>query len=181
MPVLTEPLTADLLLTLPKPASGKHYELSDGELILVGNAGALHELTKTRIFEILTEYRIQRKAAGRAFAETQFTLRADRARIPDLAWVSQSKLDQIPRENRAISVAPDLAVEIISDSEQPEAIEQKLRDYLEAGVEVWQVFPSLGTITVWQGNQGQRLSGEQTLSSPCLPGFEIAVAEFFRL
>jgi Uma2 family endonuclease len=138
MPVLTEPLTVDSLLTLPKPASGKHYELSDGKLIIAGNAGALHELTKTKIFEILTEYRLQNKAAGRAFAETQFTLRVDRARIPDLAWVSQSKLDQILRENRAIPVGPDLAVEIISDS-------------------------------------------EQTLSSSCLPGFEIAVAEFSRL
>jgi hypothetical protein len=45
-------LTPDSLLELPKPANGRHYELSGGDLIVVGNAGALHELIKTTVFEI---------------------------------------------------------------------------------------------------------------------------------
>jgi Uma2 family endonuclease len=144
----------------------------------VGNAGALHELIKTKVFELLTEYRLRTKR-GRAFAETQFTLRADRARIPDVAWVSEDKLSQIPRENRAIPIAPDLAVEIISDSEPPEESERRLRDYLETGAEVWQVFPSLRTVTVWFGNQGLRFGQEQVLSSERLPGFTIPVSDIF--
>jgi Uma2 family endonuclease len=131
-------------------------------------------------FEILTEYRLQTKA-GRAFAETQFTLRQDRARIPDVAWVGQEKLALIPRANRAIPIAPDLAIEIISDSEAPEETEQRLRDYLEAGAEVWQVFPSLASVTVWRGNQGSRVDKEQLLMSERLPGFAISVSELFRL
>jgi Uma2 family endonuclease len=179
MSASTAQLTPDALLVLPRPAAGRHYELSDGELLVVGNAGALHELIKTRVFELLTEYRLKTKS-GRAFAETQFTLRVDRARIPDVAWVSQDKLAQIPRENRAIPIAPDLAVEIISDSEPPEESEQRLRDYLEAEAEVWQVFPSLGTVTVWFGNHGLRLDKEQVLSSERLPGFAIPVSDIFR-
>jgi Uma2 family endonuclease len=70
----TGTLTPDALLELLKPVSGKHYELSDGDLIVVGNSGALHELIKTTVFEILTEYRL-RTRSGRAFAETQFALR----------------------------------------------------------------------------------------------------------
>lgn len=180
MAISTVQFTPDALLLLPRPAEGRNYELSDGELIVVGNAGALHELIKTRVFELLTEYRLQMKN-GRAFAETQFTLRVDRARIPDVAWVSQDKLDLIPRENRAIAVAPDLAVEIISDSEPPEESERRLRDYLEANAEVWQVFPSLGSITVWRGNQGRRLDGEQVLMTERLPGFAVLVADVFQL
>ena len=129
MSASTAQLTPDALLLLPKPPEGKQYELSDRELIVVGNAGALDELIKTRVFEILTEYRLRMKN-GRAFAETQFTLRQDRARIPDVAWVGQDKLALIPRANQAIPIAPDLAVEIISDSEAPEETEQRLRDYL---------------------------------------------------
>lgn len=155
MPVSTAALTPDDLLSLPKPKHGGHYELSDGELITVGNAGALHELVKTKLFEILTEYRLQNKS-GRAFAETQFTLRADRARIPDVAWVSQAKLAQIPRENRAIPIAPDIAIGVVSESEQPGDMEEKLRDYLQADVEVWQVFlPSEAS----QNGVGMRASG----------------------
>ena len=178
MPVPTAALTPDSLLSLPKPKHGGHYELSDGELIVVGNAGALHELVKTRIFEILTEYRLQNKN-GRAFSATQFALRSDRARIPDVAWVSQAKLDLIPRENCAIAIAPDIAVEVISDSEQPDDMEEKLRDYLEADVEVWQVFPSVQSVTRWRGNQGIRLEGNQALTSEHLPGLSMSVSDVF--
>jgi Uma2 family endonuclease len=101
----------------------------------------------------------------------QFTLRADRARIPDVAWVSESRLGLIPRANQAIPIAPDLAVEIISDPETPEETEQRLRDYLEADAEVWQVFPSLSGITVWRGNEGIRLANDEVLASERLPGF----------
>ena len=52
MPVSTAVLTPDDLLSLPKPEHGGHYELSDGKLIVAGNAGALHELVKTKVFEI---------------------------------------------------------------------------------------------------------------------------------
>jgi hypothetical protein len=114
----TGTLTPDALIELPRPPNGKHYELSDGDLIVVGNAGALHELIKTTVFEILTEYRL-RTRSGRAFAETQFALRSDCARIPDVAWVSEERLQQIPRSNQAIGIAPDVAIEIVSDSEQP--------------------------------------------------------------
>jgi Uma2 family endonuclease len=79
-------LTPAALLDLPKPPNGHHYELSDGELIVAGNAGALDELIKAAVLEILIEYRL-RTGSGRAFAGSQFTLRGDRARLPDVAWV----------------------------------------------------------------------------------------------
>ncbi len=172
-------LTPDALLELPKPLNGKHYELSDGDLIVVGNAGALHELIKTTVFEILTEYRL-RTRSGRAFAETQFALRSDRARIPDVAWVSEERLPQIPRSNQAIGIAPDIAIEIVSDSEQPNETERKLRDDLEAGVEVWQIFPALRGVTIWQGDQGRRLAGDSLIASERLRGFSIPVSDLFR-
>jgi len=173
-------ITPEALLDIAAPRDGKYYELSDGELIVVGNAGALHELIKTTVFEILTEYRLQTRS-GRAFAETQFTLRSDRARIPDVAWVSSGRIGQIPAENRAIPIAPDIAIEIVSESELPAETERKLRDYLEAGVEVWQLFSSIRGVTVWKDNRGRRLSGDQVVTSEQLPGFSAAAADFFRL
>jgi Uma2 family endonuclease len=175
----TGTLTPDALIELPRPPNGKHYELSDGDLIVVGNAGALHELIKTTVFEILTEYRL-RTRSGRAFAETQFALRSDCARIPDVAWVSEERLPQIPRTDRAIGIAPDVAIEIVSDSEQPNETERKLRDYLEAGVEVWQVFPALHSVTIWQRNQGCRLAEDSVITSERLPDFCVIVSDLFR-
>jgi Uma2 family endonuclease len=110
-----------------------------------------------------------------------FTLRSDRARIPDIAWVSNERFAQIPRENRAIPIAPNIAIEIISDAERQAAADKKLRDYLEAGVEVWQIFPATTSAIVWQGNRGMRLTGEDTITSENLPGFSVPVSEFFRI
>jgi Uma2 family endonuclease len=53
-------LTPSALLDLPKPPNGNHYELSDGELIVVGNAGALHELIKASALEIPNRFQICR-------------------------------------------------------------------------------------------------------------------------
>lgn len=173
-------LTPDSLVSLPERDDGGHYELSDGELIVVGTAGALHELIKMKLAELLMMYQLQTKR-GRTFSETMFTLRADRARIPDVSWVSKERLLLIPRDNHAIPIAPDIAIEILSDSEQSPAIEQKLRDYLEADVGVWQVVPSTQTVTIWRGNTGHRLTGEQLVTSDRLPDFSVAVSEIFAL
>lgn len=40
-------LSPNDLLLLPRPEHGKHYELSQGELIVVGNAGWRHESIKS--------------------------------------------------------------------------------------------------------------------------------------
>lgn len=84
-----------------------------------------------------------------------------------------------PRKEK-VKLAPDLVVEIISDSEQPQLTEQRLRDYLEAGCEVWQVFAAVSTITVWRGNDGVRLGVGEVLTSDRLPGLAIPVSEVFQ-
>ena len=60
-------------------------------------------------------------------------------------------------------------------------MEQKLRDYLQADVEVWQVFPSVGSITKWRGNEGIRLEGSQMLTSGRLPGLSMPVSDVFSV
>jgi Uma2 family endonuclease len=171
-------LTPDALLSLPELDEGGHYELSDGELIVVGTAGARHEFIKVRLVKLLTIYSV-RTNSGDAFSESLFTLRAERARVPDVAWVSTERLRLIPDDNRVIPIAPDIAIEIMSESEHLKQTEQKLRDYLEADVEVWQVFPATQTITVWRGNAGIRLTREQIVTSDRLPDFSFTVADIF--
>ena len=84
MPTETVTLTPDALLDLPALPDGKHYELSDGELIVVGTAGAIHELIKSRVFVILVKYHL-RTMSGQPFSEAVFTSGLSRARIPDVA------------------------------------------------------------------------------------------------
>jgi len=46
-------LSPDDLLLLPRPEHGKHYELSEGELIVTGNAGWRHEMIESTILTLL--------------------------------------------------------------------------------------------------------------------------------
>jgi Uma2 family endonuclease len=49
------------------------------------------------------------------------------ARIPDVAFVSQRKLDSLPDEDIAMPFAPDLAIEITSNSEIAARVERRFR------------------------------------------------------
>ncbi len=166
------------LLALPPLDSevGKHYELSDGELIVRGSAKPLHEWIKSQILELLVVYIVQNRI-GKIFVESQFSLTATTARIPDIAFVRNEKLSgtvDLP----TFAFAPDLAIEIISPSETYLAV--KVADYLAAGVsEIWQVVPEMGTIVVRKQNGAHTLQADDILETPILPGFQVAVGAIF--
>jgi Uma2 family endonuclease len=167
------------LLQLPQPSNGRHYELSSGELIVVGNAGARHERIEQRIVTSLILW-AARASDGEIFAASQFTLGPHTARIPDAAFVSAAKLAQLPDADVAIPFAPDLPVEVISASECASNAETKVAEYLAGGVqEVWQIYPKLQRVRIRRPDFIRDLGLEDTLDSPVLPRFSIPVKQFF--
>jgi Uma2 family endonuclease len=174
-------LTPDDLLLLPRPQNGKHYELSEGELIVVASPGWRHERIKSIILGLLFAY-LETHRIGRAFPESQFTMAGGGARIPDVAFVSHSKLALLPDEDIAIPFAPDLAIEIISNSEISARAEKKVREYLASGVqEVWQVHPADRFVRVRAADGIRDLAEDQWLETPVLPGFQAKVQSLFAL
>ena len=179
MAVLTS-LTPDDLLTLPKPQDGKHYELSRGELIVVGNAGARHERVKRQILKLLFAYEAQ-NPIGPVFSESQFTLADGGARIPDVAFVGNAKLAGLPDADVAIPFAPDLAIEIISGSETAAGAESKIQEYLSSGVqEAWQIYPNERRVRVRTRDAIRDYAGNESLETPVLPGFHLRVSDLFN-
>ena len=171
---LTAATPADLL-KLPRPLNGRHYELSAGELIIVGNAGARHERVKQRILTVLMAWAAQR-SIGSIFSESQFTLNEDTARIPDVAFVGSAKLALLPDADVPIPFAPDLAVEVISESESAADAETKIQEYLTAGVaEVWQVYPKQRRVRIRRSDGIRDFGPDQFLDTPALPGFRASV------
>jgi Uma2 family endonuclease len=86
-----------------------------------------------------------------------------------------------------VRIVPDLAVEVISPNDLASEIDEKVAEYLAAGVRlVWVVHPrlksvrihrpasaKLGPVSVVGGSD--KINGEDVLE-----GFECEVAEFFR-
>jgi Uma2 family endonuclease len=78
---------------------------------------------------------------------------------------------------------PIFAVEILSPSDKNEDIDEKIDEYLEAGVKlVWIVDPHLETVLVLRPDAPPRLYNvTETLDGePHLPGFSTPVAMIFE-
>jgi Uma2 family endonuclease len=106
----------------------------------------------------------------------------DVVRAPDIAFVSQARLDQIGIPKQFFPGAPDLAVEVVSPSDTMEEIEEKVDDFLAAGTKlVWVVNPRRRSVTVYHaGPQVQILKEQDQLSGEdVVPGFACRVGELF--
>lgn len=106
-------------------------------------------------------------------------------RIPDVSFISRSRLSKVkpPREPMP-RLAPNLAVEVLSEGNTEQEMSRKLDDYFEAGVQlVWFVDPPTRSIEVFTSRgKSTVLKGAQTLSGgTVLPGFKVKVAEIFAV
>ncbi|MBV9125846.1 MAG: Uma2 family endonuclease [Planctomycetes bacterium] len=104
-------------------------------------------------------------------------------RIPDVAFTRWERLPgrryptaPIPR------LAPNLAVEVLSQSNTPGEMAAKRQDYFTAGVElVWEIDPDLRTVAVYTSTtQVTSLTAADTLEGgSVLPGFTLPLQELF--
>ncbi len=71
---------------------------------------------------------------------------------------------------------PLLAVEVVSESQTLAELALKAQTYITAGVEeVWVVDHQTRTVEVWTAQGTTTLGDAQTLTTPLLPGFAVAV------
>jgi len=104
-------------------------------------------------------------------------------RIPDVAFVSWDRLpgQRVPSE-AVPDIAPDLAVEVLSESNTPEEMARKRREYFAAGVRlVWLVDPRARVVAVYTSpDEATTLDESQMLNGgEALPGFTLPLRELF--
>ncbi len=109
-----------------------------------------------------------------------------RMRQPDLMFFGTARASQEQlKRMRYGEVAPDLAVEVRSESETAASWAEKLADYASIGVrEVWRVHPESQSVEVLSLDAGRyvaagRYGMGEVVRSPVLPGFELPVATIF--
>ena len=104
-------------------------------------------------------------------------------RAPDVSFIRWERLPGRDAPKPAIyAIAPDLAVEILSEGNTEAEMDRKLREYFQAGVRlVWCIQPRIRTARAytaadeWMEIQaGDSLSGGEVL-----PGFELPLAQLF--
>jgi Uma2 family endonuclease len=106
-------------------------------------------------------------------------------RIPDVSFIARSRLPGgKPPTEPMPGLAPNLAIEVLSQSNTREEMERKLDDFFDAGVEiVWYVDPPTRSVRVFTSRtKSTVLKGAQALSGgTVLPGFKVKVANIFSV
>ncbi|MBI5666458.1 MAG: Uma2 family endonuclease [Chloroflexi bacterium] len=100
--------------------------------------------------------------------------------IPDVAFVSKQRQPQPSREAYN-PIAPDLAVEVLSPTNDESDMRFKVVNYLRAGTMVWVVNPDRKQVEVYAPNAAPRTIGIDGVldGGEVLPGFTLAVKDIF--
>ena len=160
------------------------YELVDGELmeICMSNlASWVAVKVSTRLDVYCSEKRIGAVFSSETYFKC-FPSRPRNARKPDVSFISQERLPADWSADGFFTIAPDLAVEVLSPNDLVYEVDQKIREYLDAGVKlVWVINPEQRLIqihradgTVTKLKETDFLGGEDII-----PGFSCPVVELF--
>jgi Uma2 family endonuclease len=157
-------------------------ELIDGVLV-EKTMGYAESLLACAIIELLRGF-VRKHNLGIVLGEAG-TLRIlrDQVRIPDVSFLSWDRFPggKLPK-TPIPAVAPDLAVEVLSDSNTEGEMRRKLRDYFTTGVRlVWYVDPRTRTVAVYTSpDQCTALDESAILTGgDVLPGFELPLRDLF--
>ncbi|KKK74534.1 hypothetical protein LCGC14_2882800, partial [marine sediment metagenome] len=159
----------------------------DAELSCVLSASVTHEGLQGIVKEYI-EYELEsfvrREKAGRIF-DAPYDVYLDNNNVfqPDIMFISKERLGIIGEKN--VQGAPDLVVEILSESTAYNDLRKKKKLYAKFGVrEYWIVDPGEKSVEIYslegkEFNLSSRFSMNDNLESPLLYGLKIELLSVF--
>jgi Uma2 family endonuclease len=159
--------------------TGRLCELVDGVLVEKPMGFYESELAAALIF-FLGEYLRTHRLGTTAGEAGMLKILPTQVRIPDVSFIRWGRLPD--RRAPIPAVAPDLAVEVLSESNTEEEMAQKLRDYFAAGtLLVWYIDPRARSARAYTALEQYVVIDEAgTLSGgDVLPGFELRLKDLF--
>ena len=172
------PLTVESLAA--QPWAGEPWELIDGEIVPTHPAGSYHSDLVWCLLTRLTPFVVAKGRTWRAVADNAgFVVSRDPDEIlsPDVAIYKVRPRHSGPWFN----FSPELAIEIASPDQAPQALLLKKQKYLAAGTEqVWIVDPRSETITIYLPDGTRMVHHDEPLAGfGLLDGFSMHVGELF--
>lgn len=159
---------------------GSLYELIEGELVGLPLPTDMHGRILTKLSRKLGNF-VEEHKLGEVWTTTGFSLTEKTVRAPDVAFLTASRVP--PVSDKAVPIAPDLAVEVISPSDIWYKVNDKIGEYQRAGVRlIWIIFPLGSFVQVYRLGSpypstfkpDDELDGEGVI-----PGFKIMVSALF--
>lgn len=174
---------ADYMAMTPPAIPGPRYQLINGELIEMSGATLAHQVF---LFQLSAQLVIQVNALGIGeIFGAPYDVHIDLFNTyqPDLLYVSNERRHILDR--LGATGAPDVVVEILSDSTRRRDLNEKLPVYAANGVrEVWIVDLDEAAVSIYGGNGTtlipvKTFGTTDTLTSDALPGVAINLGPIF--
>ena len=182
MELNTNGLTYEDLLLLPD--DGKRHELIGGEHYVTPSPNFFHQSFVGELSRVIDNFLEEKKLGILLSAPFDVLLSPRDVVEPDLLFVSSSRIGRITDKN--VNGAPDLVVEVISESTRRTDKKTKLRLYESSDViEYWLADPVVQTVEIYSRSQENRLfrtaEYEETdiLKSDLFPGLVINLADLW--
>jgi Uma2 family endonuclease len=155
-------------------ALARNHELVDGELVPVSGNTPRHNRLRDLLVHLLMPYA---ETLGMVITEQEFDFEGN-AHAPDVSFVAGNKHHLWNWDRRVQPFTPDLAIEVVSDTDTFEKLMTKATRYRRCGTqEVWMISIKLRQ-AVRLSDQGQVILDENAVFAPqAIPGFSIRIGE----
>ncbi len=160
-------------------------ELIDGVLVRKP-MGSFESIVAVQIITILNLF-VQPNKLGWVLGEGgMLRLWPGRVRIPDVCYIARTQTadGKFPRDQRIADLYPDLAVEVLSDSNTAREMVEKRADYFRAGCRlVWIIDPKTVTAEIYTSPETCRAIGRDGVltGEPVLPGLAVSLQQIFEI
>ncbi len=176
-------MTLEEYASLPELEDGYTCELVRGMVVREPGPSWSHRLLQFKLGRCLHAW-IEEAGQGEVGLEGDCILSENpgTVRIPDVAVLLRRRsTDNEP--GGWVRGAPDIAVEVLSPSNTPRQMRERMDDYFGAGaLRVWIVDPTAQTVVIHRpdGNSMLFKDRDRLEDSEVLPGFVLDIAELFK-
>ena len=164
------------------PNDGRRHEIIDGRHYVNPAPASYHQIVLMNLLIPLAEH-VRTHRAGRVLpSPIDVVLSAHDIVQPDIVFVRAANAKIIEPKN--IKGAPDLVVEILSDSNRRYDVRTKYELYERGGVsEYWIVDPDELGVRVFRrdGEKFMLVEAADPITTPLLPGFALPFADIFAM
>ncbi len=176
-------LTLEDWLALPE--GPPFYELENGELVKMPSPRREHQRLLHRLATFLDDF-VSENELGTIVMEVDVALPTGEGYIPDIAFISREREEELLAPDGKVHGSPDLVVEVMSPTTRRRDRFVKFRNYWRAKVKwLWLVDAEELTVEEYEWTEGGYLcvasvDAGETFEPKALPGLKLNLSEMVK-
>jgi Uma2 family endonuclease len=166
------------------PEAGPRYQLIEGELFMSPAPNRFHQKISGNIYFLLRSY-LEKNPLGELYdAPFDLCLGEHAVFQPDILFIANDRCSILTDEGA--EGAPNLVIEVLSESTAHLDRQTKRKVYAASGVEeLWLVDPQDKTVEVFLLQRDAerfmaKYRASEVFESPCFPGLQIVASQIFK-